>query len=402
MGFSSFYKYYEKQKFENSLNFKKPWKFLKMKIRKYSQTRTNKSKPTKLQYSKHYIFPQMIENPAATPVSNPIRNTKWCFTLNADPEGFYDNLETLVDLNSTKIRYICGQMEMEGHLHFQGYIQLKRNQQLTWLKRNISVSAHFEPQHCNINAVARDYCNKENTRVQAETRPFIEYGTFCKGKGARVDLDGFREAIMSGTRQIDLLFTYLKEMARYPRLYQMIRSMVRPTRTTELTVRLNFGGTGLGKSRYAYDNHPQLYALPLSNQLWFDGYDMHKTALLDDFAGAASRLTLNDTLRLLDRYPIQVQVKGRFTWWMPDLIVITTNVHPRNWYKWASREEQYTALIRRLTEVWWYREDEIPVLLTGEARKQYFDRSLLGLDFEETPTGGVCVPGYGSNGHRHR
>ncbi len=321
------------------------------------------------------------------------RYTKWCFTVNSDPKGFYDGLNATFELHRTHIRYICGQLEMEGHLHFQGYVQLKRNQRLSWLKNNISYGAHYEPQRGS-NKQARNYCGKDDTRIEDENRPFVEYGTFCKGKGSRVDLVPFKNAILSGMRQIDLLNNYLKEMARYPRLYQMIRSMVRPTRVNDLVVRLNYGETGLGKSRYAYDSHPQLYALPLSNTLWFDGYDLHQTALLDDFAGAASKITLNDTLRLLDRYPIQVQVKGSFSWWMPDLIIVTTNVHPRSWYKWAGREGQYSALIRRLTEVWWYREDQIPVILTGNDRDDFFKGRLQGLDYEVTPAGGACVPGY--------
>ncbi len=337
-----------------------------------------------------------IPIPAAGTPSNR-RSRLWCFTINADPEGFYDGLTAIYELHRGHIRYICGQMEMEGHLHFQGYVQLLSPQKMSWLKNNISYGGHYEAQ-LGSNTQARDYTRKEDTRINQARQPFIEFGTFCKGRGTRTDLVSFKLAIMNGVRKIDLLTLYLNEMARYPKFYQMVRSMVRPTRITDLTVRLNFGETGLGKSRYAYDNHPQLYALPLSNQLWFDGYDLHETALLDDFAGAASKLTLNDTLRLLDRYPIQVQVKGCFAWWMPSLIIITTNVHPRNWYKWARREGQYRALVRRLTEVWWYREDQIPIILTGQTRTQFFDRTLEGLDFEETETGGACVPGYRPRG----
>ncbi len=322
------------------------------------------------------------------------RSRLWCFTINADPEGFYDGLNAIYEFNRSHIRYICGQMEMEGHLHFQGYIQLKMSQRMSWLKSNISYGGHYEPQR-GTNTQARDYTNKEETRVNQARQPYIEFGHFVKGRGTRTDLVAFKNAIMQGTRKIDLLETYLSSMARYPKFYQMVRSMVRPTRTTDLIVRLNFGETGLGKSRYAYDNHPQLYALPLSNSLWFDGYDLHETALLDDFAGAASKLTLNDTLRLLDRYPIQVQVKGSFAWWMPNLIIITTNVHPRNWYKWARREGQYRALVRRISEVWWYREDQVPVILTGETRSSFFRCDLEGLDFEANEAGtGVHVPGY--------
>lgn len=37
-------------------------------------------------------------------------------------------------------------------------------------------------------------------------------------------------------------------------------------------------------------------------------------------------------------------------------IYITTNIHPRQWYDWSTREQQYPALIRRFTMVFWWKQ----------------------------------------------
>jgi len=73
--------------------------------------------------------------------------------------------------------------------------------------------------------------------------------------------------------------------------------------------------------------------------------------LIDDFSGAASHIRLQNLLRITDRYPMSVPVKGGFVNWAAQRIYITTNIHPRAWYDWSTREEQYTALVRRFTTV---------------------------------------------------
>ncbi len=309
----------------------------------------------------------------------PRMNRKWCFTVNADAIGFNARLEQVYTQHDNVINYICGQLERAttGQIHFQGYCQLKRTQRLSWMQNNVNLGAHYEPQR-GTNIQARDYCHKEETQHDN----FKEFGTFCEGQGKRTDLVSFRDAILSGSKKIDLLDTHLPEMARYPKFYSMVRALKRPTRTSDLIVRLNYGATGLGKSRFAYDNYSEdLYVIPItSSTLWFDGYDLQSTVLLDDFAGAASKVSLNYTLRLLDRYPQQIPVKGAFTWWMPNLIIITTNIHPRNWYKWEGREGQYKALLRRITEVWWYRLGTGPLRLIGEDRGDFDTQSMLNIN----------------------
>lgn len=318
-------------------------------------------------------------------------SSKWCFTVNAGAQEFYDNLETLFQDQKTTIKYICGQLETAatGQLHFQGYVQLKRSQRLSWLKNNIDDGAHFEKQQ-GTNAQAREYCMKEDT----STAPFIDFGIFIKGRGQRTDLADFKNAIAEGQTKRDLLDTYINELARYPKFYDMVRSCYRPTRTVPLKVRLNIGPTGTGKTRYAYDNFPDLFDVPVTNgSLWFDGYDNHKVVLLDDFAGAASKISLVYTLRMLDRYPIQLPVKGSHVWWMPEQIIVTSNIHPRDWYKWEDRQGQYDALLRRITEVWYYDTDRPPLFLEGANLKKFKNNTndVFGFEYPDDSTADTLI-----------
>lgn len=43
-------------------------------------------------------------------------------------------------------------------------------------------------------------------------------------------------------------------------------------------------------------------------------------------------------------------VKGTHCWFNPEVIYITTNLHPRDWYKWTGREEQEVALRERFQD----------------------------------------------------
>ena len=281
----------------------------------------------------------------------------WCFTLNSDPQSFADNLVELQQRLKTHVKYICGQIETAstGQLHFQGYVQLQRSQRLSYVRNNISDQAHWEIQKARCNDDARNYCMKSDTAVEDSFREAGRYVVGKRGQGARNDIADYAKAIKDGASVRDMIESHPNQLAQYPRFYHMVRSHYKPSRPEEwgeFKVSLYVGPTGTGKTRKAFDDNPELFEVPISNgTLWVDGYDKHQVALIDDFAGAASKMTLTNTLKFLDRYIRQVPVKGAHCWWMPQHIIVTSNLHPRYWYKWDGREEHFNALARRFTEV---------------------------------------------------
>ncbi len=286
-----------------------------------------------------------------------------CFTWN-NPDGE-------IEWNEDKMNYLVYQEEIApetGTYHFQGYCEFK-----TALVKNSIKNLICGPGNsCHILArrgtaeEAANYCKKEFNEDGTEKRmphcePY-EFGTMSQ-QGKRQDLEGFKDAVIAGKRKRDLIDEHFGIIARYPRFYQTLTEMNRPRRSADLVVTLLYGETGTGKTRFVEETagaDDDFYRPPLTNgTMWFDAYDGQSKVLLDDFAGAASKFTLCNLLQLLDRYPIQVPTKGGHTWWMPNEVFVTTNILPRDWYKWENRGEQYKALARRFHKVLIY---YVPVL----------------------------------------
>ncbi len=256
-----------------------------------------------------------------------------------------------------KMQYLVYQEEISesGTYHFQGYCEFTKRLTFNTAKQVLGgATVHLERRR-GTQAQAIAYCKKEDTRV-AHTQPY-EDGT-PRQQGKRLDLEAFKEAVYAGDRMRDLIHDHVAIVARYPKFYQTLTMLCRPERTTDLEVTLHYGETGLGKTRSVMDQFgtdPTFYRSPLNNgTMWWDTYDGHTTVLLDDFTGSASHFTLCSLLQLLDRYPILVPTKGGHTWWMPNEVHVTTNLLPKDWYKWENRGEQYKALARRFHKVYLY------------------------------------------------
>ena len=77
---------------------------------------------------------------------------------------------------------------------------------------------------------------------------------------------------------------------------------------------------------------------------WWDGYGTHDTVILDDFRGDCMRLT--DLQRLLDWYPLWVEIKGGSLPMLATRYVITSNQHPADWYT----ERPHGTILRRVRD----------------------------------------------------
>jgi len=85
------------------------------------------------------------------------------------------------------------------------------------------------------------------------------------------------------------------------------------------------GTAGSGKTRLVFQKCPSLWIAPDPSLKWFDGYGGEEDVLLDDYRGGADDAFL---LRVLDRYPLTVPIKGGFVVWKPTRIFITSNDEP--------------------------------------------------------------------------
>lgn len=282
----------------------------------------------------------------------------WCFTLNNPdvvlmPNGEYSCTAMDAVAASDDFKYLIWQLERGEEcktLHIQGYLELKSNKRLTGVKKIFNPHNPHLEQRRGTQEEAIAYCSKEESRVSG---PF-ELGERTVGsQGKRSDLIQAIELMGSGgiQRVVDQMpHVYVRNYRGLHKLLEMQLKQREPGKCPEVV--LMYGPPGCGKTRVFYDNSGnEGCAISCASGFWFDGYCGQKYALLDDFDGKASKWTLLQALQVLDRYVIKVPTKGGFVIWNPDVIFVTTNLHPRLWFEWENREKQWPALMRRFTHV---------------------------------------------------
>lgn len=279
----------------------------------------------------------------------------WCFTLN-NPVAHIDFTKWL-DL---KFAIYMTEKGESGTLHFQGYLELKEPQRLSYLKKQLP-RAHLERRRgSKQQAIA--YCLKEmkpdcmkwetiTDEVTLSGNPVVyNYsGTpqdLLKSsepkKSLKERLEEVKELIRAGMTDYQIMESHYDLFVRYHRAFTLTRRIMGQPRNHEMKVIVCQGPTGTGKSRWAKETFPDAYWKQRS--VWWCGYEGHKTIVIDEFYGWLPYDTL---LRLCDRYPLYLETKGGQVNCEADTIIITTNSTPESWYK---TEKYFLSFIRRVTE----------------------------------------------------
>ena len=81
------------------------------------------------------------------------------------------------------------------------------------------------------------------------------------------------------------------------------------------------------------------------------------TVIMDDFN---CDLPLKFMLNIMDGTPMKIDFKGGATEFNSKFLIITSNKHPKNWYKNVSNEHRI-ALFRRIDECYYHERDKNPV-----------------------------------------
>lgn len=256
----------------------------------------------------------------------------WCFTYHPEQEdeSLHEWLE--YQWQSGLFTYLVGQAERgaeTGKVHLQGFAVLGTKRRLAQMKK-INARAHWEAMKGTM-AQARAYAMKADTRLDG---PW-EYGEI-RGAGRPSTLELVGDMVKAGKSDQDIATEAPTVYMRNYKGIQALRIALKITngqRSGDPEVWVLWGPSRTGKSAFARHNWPDAYWKPKDRQgtYWWGGYVGQDTVVLDDMDG--SRMTFTDCKNLLDRYPLTVDYKGGQLAMLAKRYVITTNVHPQDWYK---------------------------------------------------------------------
>jgi len=228
-----------------------------------------------------------------------------------------------------------------GKTHIQGYLYFQDAKSDKTLEKFLP-GAYKQPRH-GTHDEAREYSMKAATRAPAEDG--YEPGPFEFGQppaqGTRTELSLACQTAQEKGLQAAAQ-EYPETFVKFHRGLAALLVHTAPPPRVPPKVTVLIGSPGSGKTRYAYDLDPALYTPMIGNGMWFDGYDGQKTVLFDDFYG---EIPYSFLLRLLDRYPLQVPIKGGSAHWTPTHIILTSNKEVTSWYA------DTAALSRRISEI---------------------------------------------------
>jgi len=269
-----------------------------------------------------------------------------------------------------EIAYIVWQLEKgaSGNLHLQIYLVLKENpsnkngRSLTWVKNNINAKMNIEL--CKgTHEQCRAYCMKQDTR---QSGPW-ELGEYTDGRAVqgsavaamgratqKASLEEVKDAILKGATDDELWLRFFGVMLRHQKALNSFRLSIRAKeRDWQTNLLVLYGPPGTGKSHTAKTickKHGGGFWLrkPKDHGTdWWDGYDGQPVVVLDEYYGW---LPFDSLCRLVDKNPYQVETKGSMIPFTSKLVVITSNVPPREWYsEEAINAARWAALVRRMS-----------------------------------------------------
>lgn len=230
--------------------------------------------------------------------------------------------------------------------HAQGFVQFMVQVRGSTVKNMVGGNAHIEVAH--MPALARKYCMKDETRLT----PPVEYGKWNEQmtQGHRTDLTVAKYKIRelgSFTECLDC-DSLDKVTASYPKWVSAQLEMVqRPIREAP-NVTVYFGPTLTGKTFRCHAENPGIHELRYNNG--FMNYSGQKCVLFDEFDKAPWPFDL--ILKLLDRYPFQVNVKNGYCWWEVTDIFMTGTESPEKWFVGThANPDHIPQFMRRITRI---------------------------------------------------
>nr|WBH19262.1 replication-associated protein [Human-associated circovirus 2] len=265
---------------------------------------------------------------------------RWCFTIN---NWTQEEWESLLRCGKEKAKYLCIGKEVGsgGTRHLQGYVNFKNKRRLRQVKALPGfMRAHLEAAK-GTEKQASEYCKKDGD--------YLEIGeSGCSGR--RVDLETAAKILTESGGNLKCVAEACPSVfIKYGRgLRDFVGVMgLKVPRNFKSTVIVICGDPGCGKTKYVMEDCEakglSMYWKPRG--IWWDGYAGEDVVVYDDFYGWCP---YDEMLRVMDRYPLKVPVKGGYVEFVSKIVYITSNVKPEEWYTSENIKGKIQSLFRRI------------------------------------------------------
>lgn len=266
------------------------------------------------------------------------------------------SFDTLI-ANGNLLRYVFQEeVGAQGTRHYQGWLRFKSDLRMgAVLKMFNGAKPHLEAQRGS-NAQADAYCSKVETRVSGPWEGGVAVAALPT-PGTRNDLSSLVAAIRAGSSDLVLLDSHPGESVKYDRGIERVRRILQGPRNEPPVVICLFGGPGVGKTRdaleFAHRCGLSVWIHP-GRGGWFSGYEQQQVVILDEVDKWCDSYGFGPFLRLLDRYPTQVEIKGSYREFNSKFIFLCASVSPRAWFpdRVGVVEDRFQQVERRITHAY--------------------------------------------------
>lgn len=242
------------------------------------------------------------------------------------------------------IQFMVGQLERgndTGYLHWQIMVAFKTKIRLAGVKKLFGDEIHAELTRSD---AAEAYVSKEDTAV-AGTQ--FTFGSRAIRRNNQNDWIKIRKWAEEGNMSAIADSAPDVYIRHYFPLKKIKNDFEKPKARGPVKVRLFLGPSGTGKTHAAWSTlgtEDTYSKIPTTK--WWDGYQGEEKVIVDEFRGTVSVGLL---LRWLDPagYPLTLETKGAQVIAKFNDVILTSNIHPRDWYPDLDLATK-NALLRRI------------------------------------------------------
>jgi len=259
----------------------------------------------------------------------------WCFTLNNYTKGD----EIKLDYRKHNVKYMIYGREIApktGTPHLQGFVIMPQACRMSFMKSKIHDKAHWTACKGSVEQNFT-YCSKGKDIVEIGSKPVSK-------QGKRNDLIKVVNCIKDNGLK-SAIEEYPTQFIKYHSGLDKLAQTFVKDRDFKPTVTWLYGPTGTGKTREVVEKEKDLW-ISGKDLRWWNGYENQEAVLFDDFRG--DFCTFHELLRILDRYPYNVEVKGGSRKFNSKRIYITSCYKPEDVY---TTREDIGQLLRRIDVV---------------------------------------------------